>query len=271
MKALSYPTPALLTDASPPPLELANLLAPMFDAAAESSSLIASRHTIQLAGHSYDLPKFLLLGQRGGGQPIRLALFAGLDAGSFETTVALTRLLLQFELNPALARDYALFGYPVVNLRGFDTPAEPLRAFEARYARDTSDADVQFFKSQLADWSFDGLLSLRVAPKATGFSATVRSEVLAREVVQPSLEAIAGKLPLDARPVRLRTSDRYARLADHAHGKLSAPPSAAPHPFEIEIFAPDSLPIEQRVTGLFLTVHEILRNYRRLIAHGQNI
>ena len=131
-----------------------------------------------------------------------------------------------------MARDYALFGYPVVNLHGFDTPAEPLRAFEARYAKDSSDADVQFFKSQLTDWQFDGLLTLRSAPRATGFSATSRSEVLAREVVEPSLEAIAGKLPVEAKPVRLRPTDRYARLADHAHGKLTAPASSARIPSE---------------------------------------
>ncbi|MGV3532118.1 MAG: hypothetical protein ACO1QR_07085, partial [Chthoniobacteraceae bacterium] len=102
-------------------------------------------------------------------------------------------------------------------------------------------------------------------------SAASRSKVLAQEVVQPSREAIAAKLPVSVKPVRLRAADRYARLADHAHGKLTAPASEAPYPFEIEVFAPGGILVEQRVTGLFLTVHEILRNYRRLISHGQNI
>lgn len=262
------PSPTVV---APPAEDTSSLLAPLYDAAQESSSLLANPQIVELGDRAYTIPKFLLLGQRGGGKPIRIALFAGFDAGAIETTVALTRLLLQFELNPALARDYALFGYPVVNVRGFDEDPQSLRTFEARYAKDGMDQDVQFFRSQLRNWQFDGLLSLRLDPRADAFTATSRSKVLAQEVVQPSLEAIASKLPVSVKAVRLRAADRYARLADHAYGKLTAPASEAPYPFEIEVFAPGSIPVEQRVTGLFLTVHEILRNYRRLISHGQNI
>ncbi|MHA3772822.1 hypothetical protein ACXR0O_14915 [Verrucomicrobiota bacterium sgz303538] len=250
---------------------IADLLAPVHDVALTSSSLIASRHQVQIGNADYEISKFLLLGQRGGGRPMRIALFAGLDEGAIETTVALTRLLLQLELAPSLARDYALFGYPIVNLGAFDDRPTALTGFQARFAADRADQDVQFFKSELQKWSFDGLISLRVDVHAEGFYATTRSQVIAKEVVAPALEAISSKYPLRSALVDIRSSDRQARLADHAQGKLTAPAGSRPYPFEIEVFAPASLPVEQRVTGLFLAVQEILRGYRHVISHAQDI
>ena len=100
-----------------------------------------------------------------------------------ETVQALARLLLQLKSSPALSRDFALIAYPVVNVRGFTAAAAPLADFEARFARDSAEADVQFFKIELNKWRFDGLLSLRVDSSARGFYAAVRSEIIAAEVV----------------------------------------------------------------------------------------
>jgi hypothetical protein len=61
------------------------------------------------------------------------------------------------------------------------------------------------------------------------------------------------------------------RLADYADGRLTAPPDLRPHPFEAELFAPGIAPRELRIRSLFVAVHEILRNYRRLQAHAQDI
>ena len=257
------------TTTIPAPAEpsLDDLLAPIFDVANSSSTLLASRHEVRLGTRNHNIPKFLLLGQRGGGKPIRVGLFAGLDAGSVETVVALTRLLIQHELSPALARDYALFAYPVVNLRGFEQPSLSWHEFEAYSAATPTAPDAQFFQAELEGWNFDGLISLRVDPNSTGFHATTRSEVLGREVIIPALQAIESKFPVSHAPVE----SRPARLTNHAQGKFIAPVGTRPKPFEFELFAPGTLPAEQQITGLFLVVQELLRNYRRLISHAQNI
>jgi hypothetical protein len=251
---------------------LAELLTSLFDTAQESESLIASRHPVLLGNRRHEIPKFMLLGARGGGKPIRLALFAGLDAGLPESTIALARLLLQLELNPALARDYALFAYPVVNLLGFEAenPA-PLRSFEARYRNEKADRDVQFFKGELRKWFFDGIITIRTDPHADGFHATVRSEVLAREVVEPAFSTTGKTLPLLEKPIQIRPSDRHSRLSDYIQGRLAPPADIRPYPFEIELFAPGNIPAEDRVRGLFVALHEILRNYRGMISHAQNL
>jgi len=250
---------------------LSDALAPLFEAAHDSASLIASRQPVQVQGTAHEIPKFLLLGQRGGGKPIRIGLFAGFESANLESVQALTQILLQLKLSPALTRDYALLAYPAANIRGFGETPVPLSDFEARFARESEEADVQFYKGQLRQWTFDGLISLRTDPNAKGFYATVRSEIIAREVVEPALAAADNALPLASQPVKVRPGDRYARTADYAYGRLVPPPDVRPYPFEIEIFAPKSGFTEKTEQGLFVLLTEVLRHYRALIAHAQNL
>lgn len=272
--ASTHTTPFAPTDAPAEvdlPSALSDVLAPLFAAAEQSSSLIASRHPVTVAGREHEISKFLLLGQRGGGQPIRLGLFAGFEAANLDTVRSLAHLLHQLKASPALTRDYALLAYPVVNLRGFSHEATPLAEFEKRFARDSADQDVQFFQGELRRWVFNGVISLRTDANARGFYATVRSELLATEVVEPALAAAAAALPLASQAVRVRPGDRYARTADHAYGRLIPPADVRPYPFEVELFAPRVRASEEQANGLFVVITEILRHYRSLVAHAQDL
>jgi protein MpaA len=244
----------------------------LFDVSAHSESLMAVRHEAKVGGCDIEIPKFMLLGQRGGGKPIRIALFAGIeDHGSLDGIAAISRLLLQAELQPALARDYALFAYPVVNFFEYQPARTRLESFVRRFAWERPDGDVRFFRSELRKWRFDGILTLRTDPAAAGFHAAVRSELLAREVVSPALERVKFVTQVSGRPVRIRPGDMRTRLADYAEGRLTAPPELRPYPFEAELFAPGLISPEERVRSLFVAVHEILWNYRRLLAHASGI
>lgn len=262
------PAPHPPEDRSP---ELSAILSPLFAEAEQSTSLIASRHPVTIGEREHEIPKFLLLGQRGSGQPIRLGLFAGFEAGNVESVQAVADLLLQLKASPALTRDYALLAYPVVNVRGFTEDAAPLADFERRYARDSREQDVQFFQGELRRWVFNGIISLRIDPHVRGFYATVRSELLANEVVAPALAAAAAALPLAAQSVKVRPGDRYARAADHSHGRLIPPSDIRPYPFEIELVAPQVPTSDAQSNGLFVAFTEILRHYRALVAHAQDL
>lgn len=246
------------------------ILAPAFACAGTSASLIASRHPVRLRGSAYEIPKLLLLGQRGGGEPIRLGLFAGFEPGQFETVAALTTLFLDLEAAPGVARDYALFGYPAVNLRGFDETPSPLSDFERRFAKDSADEDVQFFQIELRRWFFNGVITLRTDATARGLYAAVRSEIIASQVIRPALDEAGAIVPLDTQPLRVRPADRYARAADYAEGRLAPPPEIRPYPFEVKLAVPPG-DDTAAVAALGAAITGIFRNYRRFIAHGASL
>ena len=248
------------------------LLEILFEASSRSESLMGTRHGAHVGGCDFDIPKFMLLGARGSGQPIRIALFAGIeDHGAVDGLAAITRLLIEGQLNPALVQDYAIFAYPLVNVFEYQSPRRQIESFDRRFANEHLDGDVRFFRTELRKWHFDGMLTLRTDPRAESFRATVRSQLLAKEVIQPAFDVVKKVGPVSSRPIKVRPSDMRARLADHAEGRLTPPPEIRPYPFEMELFAPGAAPQELRIRSLFAGVHEILVNYRTMLSHAPNI
>jgi hypothetical protein len=273
MNPMTITSPRFATPGSAHPLAAVDdILDVLFDVSSHSESLMAVRHPGRAGGCDFDIPKFMLLGQRGGGKPIRIALLAGVDDhGSLDGLSAIARLLMQTELNPSLARDYAIFAYPLVDVFEFQTPEIPLDPFYRRYAEDRADGDVRFFRAELRKWGFDGIVTLRTDPRAEGFHAIVRSELIANEVIRPALGPVGRVTAVNDRPIKLRPGDLPARIADAADGRLTPPPDVRPRPFEVELFAPGNVPKESRVSSLFVATHEILRQYRRLISYAADI
>jgi hypothetical protein len=259
--------------ATPEPFQspLHDLLRPLQLAAAHSSSLIGSYHSVSAAPASLEIHKFLLLGQRGGDRPIRVGLFSGFESTESESVRALTNLLLQLKDSGSLTRDYALMAYPVVNVRGFSAHPQSLAEFESRFARDSVDPVIRYYQDEFRKWSFDGLIHIRTKPNTRHLSASVRSEVIASEVVEPALAAAAPAIKLDSQPVKVRASDRYARSADFAYGRFGPTAEVRPYPFEIELFLPGASAPDAYQDGLFIIVTEILRNYRSIVAHARHL
>lgn len=249
-----------------PETTAASLLSPLFEA--ESPSLVAHSEAVSIRGEYYEIPKLLFLGERGGGTPIRVGLFAGFDAGRLETVAAVARLILQMELCPTLARDYAVFGYPVVNAPGFGPDRVSPAVLQGRWASKQEDADARFFRGELARAAHHIIIQLRSSGVNTTFSATTRSDLLAQEVVAPALRSLSPIVPVAPDPVRVLADNAHARHADHAAGRLIPNPSRQPWPFEVELYAPAAAQVEARAAALYLATLQILRGYRRFIAHG---
>jgi hypothetical protein len=245
-----------------------SLLTPLAERAAESPNIIAATTRVRLGSASADLPRYLVLGDRDGGTPIRVALFAGLDPGRLDTIMAVSRLVLQFDLNPALLEGFALFAYPIVHLAGFHHPPRPLAEFETRLGGGSHDEDVQFFRHELDHWRFNGLITLRSVPGITGLQASVRGKLLAREIVEPVLRSLASTIALGDPLIDIRPSTPAARQADHRAGRLIPTPPQIAAPFEIELRVPTGADCEVRVSALYFAVVKILCQYRALLAHG---
>jgi hypothetical protein len=245
------------------------LFAPLL--AAESPNLFALTHRVTIDGLPYELPKLLLLGERGGGVPIKVGIFAGLDAGREETVAAVARLLMQFDLTPALARDYAVIAYPIVDGPGIFASAAAPATVRKRWAARPDDDDAHYFRAEFATLGLHGMIQFRSAGAGETLTAITRSALLADEVVRPALRALAPFVPVGDDPVRVQPLSPKARRAKIAAGGLLPDPALQPWPFEVELFAPGGVAPETAARALFLATVQILRRYRVFISHKNDL
>src|ERR1019366_9839129 len=99
----------------------AELLAPLEEIPALSHNLVANHDArFEVDGESYELPRYLFVGPRGGDTPIRVGIFAGIHGDEPEGVHALVRFIQLLEAKPELAAGYYLSFYPVCNSTGFE-------------------------------------------------------------------------------------------------------------------------------------------------------
>src|SRR5262249_25464248 len=83
---------------------LVDLLAPLESLAANSPSLIANHGArFEVDDRTYELPRYLFIGPKGGGDPIRVGLFAGIHGDEPEGVYGLIRFVRFLEEQPQLA------------------------------------------------------------------------------------------------------------------------------------------------------------------------
>ncbi len=228
-----------------------------------SAHRIPAFQRLQLGSHSVSIPRILLLGQRGGGDPIRLAVFSGIEPGSYSTVATAAHLLGILDNDPSLARDYALFFYPVTNPLGFLTT--PFPSLETRWQNAPRSRDAVFLRQELDRHAFHGILRLRTSPDAF-FHSTTRSALIAREVFAPALLPLSPHLGPD--PVTVLSPSLGARKLAYTRGALAPKPTRRSGPFEFDLLIPDPLPAGIRTESVTALIPEILNRYRRFISYG---
>src|SRR5579872_2500398 len=118
-------TGSLLKNAVQGPREqrrsIADLLAPLEQIAAHSPNLVANHDArFEVNGETYELPRYLFVGPRGGDTPIRVGIFAGVHGDEPEGVHAVVQFIKLLEAKPELAAGYYLSFYPVANPTGFE-------------------------------------------------------------------------------------------------------------------------------------------------------
>ncbi len=76
----------------------------------------------------YSLPRYVFLGPKGGGDTIRIGIFATVHGDEPEGALGLVRFISALERNPDIAKGYALFIYPMCNPTGFEDNTRHSRA-----------------------------------------------------------------------------------------------------------------------------------------------
>src|SRR5271163_3196480 len=100
---------------------IADLLAPLDQIALTSPNLVANHDArFEVNGESYELPRYLFVGPRGGDTPIRVGIFAGIHGDEPEGVHALIQFIKLLEAKPELATGFYLSFYPVCNPTGFE-------------------------------------------------------------------------------------------------------------------------------------------------------
>ncbi len=246
-----------------PPIEF---LQPLLDLARVSDSVIAGTvGKFTAGGGTFRIPRFIFMGPTGGGQPIRIGLFACFHGDEWEGAEALVELFLHFERHPELVKDFHLYAYPVCNPFGFAASARRNANgcdLAAELWRGSSQVEAYYVEREMGVHQFHGVISLHTAKNSSRFSAACPSALLQEAVAGPALLATRRFSPAGA--------DSAVGLAV-PNGFLTATDELRPAPFEINLAIPRLLPGPFWVQGTVAALASILHSYRNLMAFRPNI
>jgi hypothetical protein len=230
------------------------------DMLAAGSPGLARWRSIVLDGRV--IPSYVFIGPRGGNVPIRLALLGGIHAEDLLSTNAIVKLLVELDLAPLLAQDFALFAYPVAN-PGRASHRSP--DFASDFWTGVSDPVVRYFEQELTENELDGFIAVKGNEPISGFQIQVSSRLIATEVLWPVLEIAQRLVPLASEPIQIfpRPENNRSSLFSQGHSRAGA--------FSLMIRTPRHMPFENQVAAIAFSVKQILHHYRSLVSHAARI
>ena len=255
--------------------DIAELLAPLEKIAANSPNLVANHEAkFEVGGESYELPRYLFVGPRGGDTPIRVGIFAGIHGDEPEGVHALIQFIQLLESRPELATGYYLSIYPVCNPTGFEDNTRHSRAgrdLNREFWRDSAEPEVRLLQAELQSRSFQGIISLHTDDTSSGFYGFAHGATLTKNLIEPALAAAEKILPRDGRPVIDGFAARNGVIRTGYEGILNAPPKVRPRPFEIILETPAAPPEYLKELAFVAALQTILIEYQKFIAFAPNL
>jgi hypothetical protein len=252
-----------------------SLLAPLEEIARTSPNLVANHDArFEVNGESYELPRYLFVGPRGGDTPIRIGIFAGVHGDEPEGVHAIVQFIKLLEAKPELAAGYYLSFYPVCNPTGFEDNTRFSRRgkdLNREFWRDSAEPEVRLLQAELVSRSFQGIISLHTDDTSAGFYGFAHGATLTKNLIEPALVAAGQFLPRDERPVIDGFSARNGVIRDRYEGILNAPPKVRPRPFEIILETPATPPDYLKELALVAALQTILLEYNKFIAYAPNL
>jgi hypothetical protein len=254
---------------------LSELLAPLEAIAATSPNLVANHEArFEVGGGSYELPRYLFVGPRGGDTPIRIGIFGGIHGDEPEGVHAIIRFIKLLEAKPEIAAGYYLSFYPICNPTGFEDATRNSRSgkdLNREFWKDSREPEVRLLQAELVSRSFQGIIALHTDDTSAGFYGIVRGATLTKHLIEPALSAAETILPRDVRPVIDGFAARNGIIRDCYDGVLSAPPKVRPRPFEIILETPVEPPDYLKEFAFVAALETILIGYRKFIAYAPNL
>jgi hypothetical protein len=254
---------------------ISKLLAPLDRIAAGSVHLIANhRAAFEDGGETRKLPRYLFVGPKGGDEPLRIGIFAGVHGDEPEGIHALIRFLALLENQPELATGYSIFAYPVCNPTGVEDGTRHSRKgkdLNREFWRNSTEPEVQLLQSELVSHSFHGIIALHTDNTSHGFYGFAQGATLTRALIEPALEAAAEFLPRNQDEHIDGFRARNGVIGKSYDGVLSPPPKVRPRPFDITLETPQAAPAYLKEAALVAALRAILARYREFISYASNL
>ncbi|HMP81879.1 MAG TPA: succinylglutamate desuccinylase/aspartoacylase family protein [Verrucomicrobiota bacterium] len=255
--------------------QIERLLAPLNQIAERSPDFIMRPLAeFESEGQRYTLPRYIYLGQRGGGDVIRIGIFATIHGDEPEGALALGRLFAELDRNPEIGTGYALYVYPVCNPTGFEDNTRHSRRgkdLNREFWKQSSEPEVRLLESEICMHAFDGIVTLHSDDTSDGLYAFVSGAVLTENLTEPALRSAERFLPRNRRRVIDGFHARQGIVSDCYNGVLKSVPGVARPPFEITFETPQDSPLHLQVDATAEALQTILVEYRHLMAIAQNI
>jgi predicted deacylase len=152
-------------------------------------------------GQKYVMPRYLFLGPKGGGEVIRIGIFATIHGDEPEGALALSRFVSALEKNPDLAKGYCLFIYPVCNPTGFEDNTRHSRRgrdLNREFWLESREPEVRLLETEIWTHAFDGIITLHTDDTSDGLYGYVAGAILSENLLQPALREAEQFLPRNA-------------------------------------------------------------------------
>ncbi len=249
-----------------------SILAPLDALASRSNHLL--RQPAQLEGTGRIFPRYLYLGERGGGDVIRLGIFAAIHGDEPEGARALVQFLHQLEETPDLGRGYAIFIYPICNPGGFAAGTRHAPSgldLNRQFWQDSAEPEVRLLESEICLHAFHGIVTLHSDDTSDGLYGYVNGAVLSENLLSPALRAAERVLPRNRGGVIDGFPARDGIIHASYDGVLRSIPGLERPPFELTLETPQLAPTRLQEKAFVEALNSILAEYRPMLAIAQNI
>ncbi len=230
--------------------------------------------TWQVGQDDYTLEQYLFVGPRGGGDYLRVGIFAGIHGDETAGIQAAVQFLQELAQHPDQARGYEVYVYPLCNPSGFEDGTRHSRGghdLNREFWLGSRQPEVQLLERQIRTLRFDGFISLHADGDSGGLYAFALGAQVTQHVVEPALQAAEQVLPRNCDPTIDNFTARNGLIRKGYPGMLCAAPEARPKPFEIVFETPHLAEFEKQVEANLVFLRHALEQYQQLLAVGQDL
>ncbi len=222
----------------------------------------------------YTLEQYLFVGPRGGGDYLRVGIFAGVHGDELAGISAAIRFVEELARQPELALGYEIYVYPLCNPTGFEDGTRHARSgkdLNREFWLGSREPEVRLLERQIRTLRFDGLIALHADVDTSGLYAFALGAQVTQHVVEPALQAAEQVLPRNLEPTIDNFTARNGLIRKGYPGMLCAAPETNPMPFEIVLETPLLANMEKQVEANVIFLRHALEQYQQLLAVGQDL